>query len=77
MAITVEKVVAKKQTREFIRFPYTPAELKLMANDLTIAVDGKPAGVSLTMPDFAAGFKGPKEGSCLSGYSIFSKQRKR
>jgi len=47
--------------------PMTPAEIELMANDLKMAVDpdlvffaevdGKPVGVSLTMPDFNVGFK--------------------
>jgi GNAT superfamily N-acetyltransferase len=47
--------------------PMTPAELELMANDLKMAVDpqlvffaeveGKPVGVSLTMPDFNVAFK--------------------
>jgi GNAT superfamily N-acetyltransferase len=47
--------------------PMTPAEIELMANDLKIAVDpdiiffaevdGKPVGVSLTMPDFNVAFK--------------------
>ena len=47
--------------------PMTPEEIELMANDLKIAldpdlvffaeVDGKPVGVSLTMPDFNVGFK--------------------
>ncbi len=47
--------------------PMTHAELELMANDLKIAVDpeliffadvdGKPVGVSLTLPDFNVGFK--------------------
>jgi hypothetical protein len=35
MAITVESVV-KKQTREFIRFPYTPAELELHGERLEV-----------------------------------------
>ena len=47
--------------------PMTPEELELMANDLKIVldpelvffaeVDGKPVGVSLTMPDFNVAFK--------------------
>jgi GNAT superfamily N-acetyltransferase len=47
--------------------PMTNAEIELMANDLKIAVDpdliffaevdGKPVGVSLTMPDFNVGYK--------------------
>jgi GNAT superfamily N-acetyltransferase len=47
--------------------PMTPAEIELMANSLKIAldpsivffaeVDGKPVGVSLTMPDFNVAFK--------------------
>jgi len=47
--------------------PMTPAEIELMANDLKMAVDpdlvffaevdGKPVGVSLTVPDFNVGFK--------------------
>lgn len=47
--------------------PMTPAELELMANDLKIAidpslvffaeVDGKPVGVSLSLPDFNVAFK--------------------
>jgi GNAT superfamily N-acetyltransferase len=47
--------------------PMTPEEIELMANDLKMAVDpdlvffaevdGKPVGVSLTMPDFNVGFK--------------------
>jgi GNAT superfamily N-acetyltransferase len=47
--------------------PWTPAEVKLMANDMKIAldpdivffaeVDGKTVGVSLTMPDFNVGLR--------------------
>ena len=77
MAITVEKAVAKKQTREFIRFPCPPAAPHLLANNLRIAGVGRPAGVSLTMPDFTAEFKGPKEGFCFWDIPFFSPQKTR